>query len=644
MSLRQSTLLICIVVAVAQIAVAEPQVHMRVVPTVNDRASSAGVISDGQGRAFPSTEAARDELRRLRNSNRSLTGTLVIELMPGIHELTRTLELGSPDSGDDDTTIVFRAAEPGKAVVRGGRAVTGWKNVTDAGEPSRLPEHVQSKVFYCDLRALGIDDFGSAAGGGVELFFRDKPMTLARWPNEGFVSIVEVVTSSPVEVHGLKGDMSGKFICEGDRPTRWVNEPDLWLHGYWFWDWSDQRMKVASIDPNTSTIALAPPQHPYGYRKGQWYYAFNALCELDTPGEWYLDRGSGKLYFWPPEPIQEGDVVVSLVRSLVEFRNVSRCSLEGVLLEAGRGDAVHISGGAGVLVDHCTIRNCLGNAVVIDGGTSHGVSHCEITQTGLGGVMLNGGDRKKLMAAGLFAEHNTIHHYSRWARMYHPAIALSGVGNRASHNLIHSAPHEAIAFGGNDHRIELNEIHNVCAESNDAGAIYAGRDWTMRGTVIQGNYLHDILGFRDRGANGVYLDDMYCGTRVRNNVFRRVSTAILLGGGRDNAVEDNVFVDCPMALHVDARALGWAKSHTDQWIAEARNHGTISGMHYSTPPYSVRYPELPGILNADPAAPRGSRIAGNAFIGCGSDHIEGAAQPLLEMHDNFSTSRIGPLQ
>jgi len=31
---------------------------------------------------------------------------------------------------------------------------------------------------------------------------------------------------------------------------------------------------------------------------------------------------------------------------------------------------------------------------------------------------------------------------------------LSGVGNRASHNLIHDAPHAAILFGGNDHRIE----------------------------------------------------------------------------------------------------------------------------------------------------------------------------------------------
>ncbi|MFV2069080.1 MAG: hypothetical protein ACC645_19100 [Pirellulales bacterium] len=31
--------------------------------------------------------------------------------------------------------------------------------------------------------------------------------------------------------------------------------------------------------------------------------------------------------------------------------------------------------------------------------------------------------------------------------------------------------------------IELNEIHHVCLESNDAGAIYAGRNWTMCGKL-----------------------------------------------------------------------------------------------------------------------------------------------------------------
>ena len=73
-------------------------------------------------------------------------------------------------------------------------------------------------------------------------------MTLARWPNEGFVRIVDVVGGRTHRIRGRPGDKIGRFIYDGDRPKRWVGEKDVWLHGYWFWDWADQRQQVESID------------------------------------------------------------------------------------------------------------------------------------------------------------------------------------------------------------------------------------------------------------------------------------------------------------------------------------------------------------------------------------------------------------
>ena len=70
--------------------------------------------------------------------------------------------------------------------------------------------------------------------------------------------------------------------------------------------------------------------------------------------------------------------------------------------------------------------------------------------------------------------------------MGHSAIAVSGVGNRIIRNLIHHGPHLAISAGGNDHVVEGNEVHNVVAESDDAGAYYVGRGWTQRGNVLLG--------------------------------------------------------------------------------------------------------------------------------------------------------------
>jgi len=252
-----------------------------------------------------------------------------------------------------------------------------------------------------------------------------------------------------------------------------------------------------------------------------------------------------------------------------------------------------------------------------------------------GGISINGGDRTTLTPANHFAENNHIHHYARWFRVYHSGIHLSGVGNRASHNLIHDAPHMGMGFSGNDHLIEFNEIHNVCFESNDAGAIYTGRDWTMRGNVLRHNFLHNITGFENRGCVGIYLDDMFSSADMIGNVFYNVTRAAFIGGGRDCTVANNIFVDCRPAMHVDARALGWAHDHADGWLEEAAEKGTLSGIAYNTPPYSERYPALAVILEGEPKAPEGNVIARNISWGGKWDGMQEVTKQYLTVENNL---------
>ena len=70
----------------------------------------------------------------------------------------------------------------------------------------------------------------------------------------------------------------------------------------------------------------------------------------------------------------------------------------------------------------------------------------------------------------------------------------------------------ALSAGGNDHIVELNEIHNVVYESGDAGAYYVGRDWTGRGNILRHNFWHDIVGGTGYGGMTIYLDDQHCGS------------------------------------------------------------------------------------------------------------------------------------
>ncbi|HCL28722.1 MAG TPA: hypothetical protein DIC52_09835 [Candidatus Latescibacteria bacterium] len=204
--------------------------------------------------------------------------------------------------------------------------------------------------------------------------------------------------------------------------------------------------------------------------------------------------------------------------------------------------------------------------------------------------------------------------------MYQPAVQIVGVGQRVAHNHIHDAPHMAVQFAGNDHVIEFNDVHHVCLESNDAGAVYSGRDWTWRGTVIRFNKFWEITGFEDRGCVGVYLDDMLFGTHVHGNLFWRVTRATVIGGGQDCVFENNVY----------ARAMNWAAYHVATTMKQR-----LDEMPIQDPVWARKYPELLRIWEDEPAAPKGNIIRHNVSQGGDFDGVRADAARYVELTGNL---------
>lgn len=595
---------------------------------------------------FATIEKARDAIRLLKEQKNLPEGDIIVELQGGVYELTGTFELEAKDGGAGPHSRIIYLGQKGKEVrLSGGKNLKKWDLVTDEVVLKRFSPRVRGKsgkIYQSDISAIGINNFGSPGGEGIELFFNDKPMWISRYPNKGFVKITGLLNEDPVNIRGTKGDKVGKFNYDDSRINKWKDEKDAWVDGYWFWDWSEQRQKIAKIDTAKKIIEVAPPYHSYGYRKGQWFYGFNLLSEIDEAGEYYVDREKGVLYFYPPSDIEKGRAYVSINKNIMSMNKVSFLTIQGMILEGCRETVVKMQDCNDALLVGCTIRNSGDEGVTINGGMRNGVAGCDIYGVGAGGIRIDAGDRKTLVPAGCFADNNNIHHIARIKRVYYPGISLNGVGNRATHNRIAHLPHMAIYFNGNDHLMEYNEIFDVCYESNDAGAIYAGRNWTMRGNIIRYNYLHDISGFEGKGCVGVYLDDAFSGVDVIGNVFDNVTRAMMIGGGRDNNVLNNIFVDCVPSLHVDARGLGWMHDHPEEWISEAKDKGTILGIAYNQPPYSTRYPKLINILNDEPKAPKGNVISYNICeggpwdknVGFWKTSIEDKARPYLKTQDN----------
>ena len=669
------------------VAAAVPGVRLFVSTRGNDAWSGRLEMPNGTGGdgPFGTLERARDEIRKIKEDGPLPGGGVAVEVLGGRYERGGPLVLTEEDSGTAASPIVYRSRPGDEVRISGGRIIDGWQPVTDAGLLERLPPEARGNVIQADLKVLGISEYGDlsinvdhaiqqrvarADGQGeytmgsvgpkpgarcperLEVFFNDLPMQIARGPNDSQITIEEPLGKTVRKVRGHESRTEGIFRYRGDYPSRWVGEKDAFVCGSWSRDWAEQRHRIDSLDPEERVISVHRPYHYYGYTKGYWFYGFNILAELDRPGEWYIDRESGTLILWPPTRVKAPKIEVSMAPSLVTMTGVSNVTLRGLVLEAARGTAVAMDNCEHCRVVGCTLRNLGVHAVTVQDGNENGVVGCDMVGMGGGGVYLVAGDRKTLTSAGHFVENCHIHHYGRWDRMYRPAIVFSGVGQRASHNLIHDAPHSAIIFGGNDHVIEFNEIHSVCFDSNDCGAIYAGRDWTIRGHVIRHNYLHHIAGRKGRPCKGIYLDDSFAAATVFGNVFHKVNYAIFLGCGRDNTFENNVFVDCPGAMHVDARGLGWQKPHIEGRLKEADAKQTLRGIRFLEPPYSTRFPELLTLLGDEPAYPKGNVVRRNIFWqGSGEDlrrmthgaepkegwwdHMELKIRHLIRIEDNL---------
>ncbi|MDY7109599.1 MAG: right-handed parallel beta-helix repeat-containing protein [Planctomycetota bacterium] len=586
---------------------------------------------------YATLSAARDAIRAMPAPRPAIT----VSLHAGTYRLTESFRLEARDSGRPDAPITYRAVPGEKVMISGGSPLDPRRFTPLADDARRrvIREEARSRIRQLDLRACGVREFPRAAARGMahpirpapmELFCDGEPMIVARWPNDGFTRTGEVLDPGSRPRRGEKPDRGARFRFTGDRPARWTEAADLRLVGYWQHDWADDSIAVSHIDAEKREIALAAP-HQYGVASGKPYYAENLLEEIDAPGEYYIDRTAGILYFYPPKPLEGVSLALSRMHEpLVSLRDTSDIVIRDLIFQCARGDGAEIGGGVRVRFLGCTFRTLGNRAVVINGGSEHNIVSCDIYQTGEGGVVLAGGDRATLTPARHAAVNCHIHRYSRLGRTYRPAIRIRGVGQRAAHNKIHDAPHAAILFSGNDHLIEYNEIHDVLRLTGDGGAVYTGRDWSMRGTIIRYNHFHDLRGI-GRWENAVYIDDMSGGVTILGNVFRDCHWGMLLGGGRDMVVANNVFVDCGLAVHLDARGLGWASGSFD--LMKER----LEAMPYRQEPWASRYPPLLDLLDDEPMTPKDNHLRCNVLVRSGAidADIAGAARRHAVIEQNL---------
>jgi parallel beta-helix repeat protein len=528
--------------------------------------------SDGP---FATLTRARDEVRKARAAGEK--GTVTVHVRAGLHALAGTFKLGPQDSGTAEGPTLYRAHLNEKPILIGGRRITGW-----------VPH--KDRILKADLAAQG---FGKAAF--TQLVMDGKRQPLARYPDfdpkNPYGGGWAYADGKPVPMYqDVPGETRRVFQLKAGDWRAWSRPEEGEVFVFARYNWWNNIVRIAKLDRETRTVTLAGDAS-YPIRPGDRYYLQNLVEELDSPGEWYLDRATQTLYFWPPSPVEKAAVYAPTMRTILEIeKGAAHVQVRGFTIEGAEGTAVTLKETTRCLVAGCTIRNVgdyHGSGVSIEGGRENGVAGCDIHDIGSHGVHLSGGDVKTLTAAGNYADNNYIHHFGVYYKQG-CGISMRGVGHRASHNYIHDGPRMGIIFGGNNLLLEYNRIRHVNLETEDTGAVYTGgRDWLgSRGSVIRHNYFHDILGYGQHDGKwvspyfawGVYLDDNTGGVDVIGNVVARCTRAgIHLHNGRDNWIENNLFVDNgPQQVEYN----GWTGTHsfwTSHFPTMVKGYESVAG-------------------------------------------------------------------
>lgn len=584
------------------------------------------------------------------------------------------LQLDSRDDG-----LLLQAN--GHVVINGGISLSASDfEELDKEEKARLHGDAVQHTRKVDLKRKGLTpaDWGTlcAIGGfntashydgavlepmWCELFVNNVRQTVARYPNEGFLhttATVRVGENRPkvtAATHGnfakweaLRNPQSDIFGIDADTARRaggWKTLDDVWMFGYPMYTWADTSSPVVAIDSDRGTMETAYVSL-YGVRDEAPYYFYNVFEELDAPGEWYLDRQNGILYYYPAVPLTESTIQLSLATApLLSARGITDLTVRGLHFMGTRGNALELTGNR-ITVEQCEITNAALWGIVAE-GTAVQVQDCEIHHTGQGGVKLFGGDRDTLTPSGNRVTNNHFHHNAEIFKTGSPSVWIGGVGSVVSHNCIHDLAHQAVLYAGNEHVIEYNEIYAVCQYADDAGAVYSGRDYTNCGNVVRYNYFHDIKSraASHQGTFAVYSDDNNGSSTVWGNIMHRCQSAVLFHGGHDLTFKNNLIIES--TSHSDASVLVTKYAYC-QSLKDGGQHLTaLARVAWDSPLWRERYPHIGEYLTWDPQTeqncPHYIDLSNNLIVDHNPIRITGfdITDPKLKAHytDNVVTDR-----
>jgi len=512
---------------------------------------------------------------------------VTVFLRGGTYEIREPIVFTPEDSGSAAAPIVYTAYRNERPVLSGGRRLTGtWRQTP--GKPYwqlDVPEARDGKwVFH-------------------SLFINGQSRTRARTPNWG-----EKVLRAEDREPGGDPRQSLHYFA-GDVDPAWTNPTDIDV--VLLCSWTPTIHRIQAIVPERRALRFhsGHSRNVDFWERNFRYYLSNVFEALDEPGEWYLNRQTGTLYYYPlpGEDPMAAEIIAPVMKStILRFdgdadadRPIEHLRFESLAFRHIDGDMDkhdgayrqgHMYLAAAVKAKnlrHSSFERCefaqLGEYAMelADGCRAVIVRQCHFWDLGAGALQLGVTDLGTLLAgqkpdgvenprfvSDLVIDNCCIH---RLGTIWHGCYGIVNrfaSHTRITHNEIFDTHWDAIGLDArwnwkgekysSGNVVAYNHLHDLGLRyQTDAAGIY---QFGPLDTHIHHNLIHDTRAYPYIcGYAGIYLDEQSRGALVENNLVYNVDWyAYFQHKGTDNLFRNNIG-----AFARDG--LLWRGSLNEQW-------------------------------------------------------------------------------
>lgn len=524
---------------------------------------------------FATVARARDAVRALLNTQREPRRVRVV-LRGGTYFLDSPLEFGPEDSGRQKAPVVYAAVAGERVVLSGGRRLDG----------GRWGEVNGRKAWMVDIPRVEAGQWNFR-----QLFVNGERRPRTRLPKQGEYRI----ESLP----GYTGDFlrspTKQFVyAPGNIGPTWRNLRDVEIVG--ITRWLDNRLPIESVSARTRTVTFDRPSLfalLSGSQPGP-YWVENVFEALDTPGQWYLDRPRGVLFYLPlpGEEMPLAEIIAPRLTQVVRLVGHAGTPVHDLRLEGltfahteWQPPADYASSlQAAIEVPGALLFDYAERCAVTGGGIEHignygvevnvgcadiEITRNQITDIGAGGIRIGhffswetddsgrlterGLQRKAAMPRGPHSQRitvadNEIAHCGRFTPEAVGVFVGDNANNQVIHNHIHDLFYSGISVGSvqdfgpsqaTGNIIEYNHVHDIGQGMlSDLAGIYT---CSTPGSRIAYNIVHDVVR-REYGGWGIYPDEGSHDLLVQKNLIYRCEDSAF-NGHRNHAItaENNIF-------------------------------------------------------------------------------------------------------